>query len=316
MFCAVNSDKPKLNLQFHFLQAHTSFLSSLILLKSNHHFKNEVEPKVPKDSTSQENLDEVYGGVYVGLKGKSDLGDNGGVLGGSKDPCYLSEEPEGQDSKSDLKASRSKCSVGDGSETSSIASNMRKCTFGEYIAEETHVPARQADRSKSSQSSKGPECSVFVISSADETPSDPNFSVQYVKKQRSSHGPQDSASDLDRIDVLSVTTFHQNDLACLTKHVLEPSLDSETRSTEEFEAANRSLIANLVLITAFILIYLFLAFLSNHSYYYGVFLFSCQKGAMPVLTTVNNFAMVKNVVVLYWKMCVKKVLNSLGREFD
>ena len=305
------------------MQAHTSFLSSLILLKSKHHFKNEVEPKVPKDSTSQENLEEVYGGVYVGLKGQTALGDNGGVLGDnngvlvdSKDPCSLSEEPEGQDSKSDLISPRSKCSVGDGSETSSIASNMRKCTFGEYIAEETHVPARQADRSKSSQSSKGPECSVFVISSADETPSDPNFPVQYVKKQRSSHGPQDSASDLDRSDVLSVTTFHQNDLACLTKHVLEPSLDSESRSTEEFEAAKRSLIANLVLITAFILIYLFLAFLSNHSYYYGVILFSCQKGAMPVLTTVNNFAMVKNVVVLYWKLCVKKVLNSLGREFD
>lgn len=267
-----------------------------------------MEPEKPDDDennlndadTRYKKFVEFYGGVYVGHNGESFNADN---FEGS----VSSVGPKDRDSKSDQRSLRSERSPDAAPGRSSAASKvMRQCTFSEYIADETHFMRRPACRQNLSKSGKGPECPLYIIDLEDETASVDSIPVQVEKSLESKPRPPAQASELDRIDVLSVRTLNQNDLVCLP--CLEPSLDSETRSAREFEAARLTLITNLILIVAFLFTNLLLAILSDPSQsYYRVILFSCQKGAMPILTAVTNLAIVKNVVQFYLEMFIRKV---------
>jgi len=141
------------------------------------------------------------------------------------------------------------------------------------------------------------------------------------QRPRCKHGHASTTTDADIIEVLRdketeqskhfSTSFGATHSCTLSENSnvtkKNPVALEEAQTLKEFKAARRSLITNLILILAFVLTYLFLVVPSKtYQAYFRVILFSCQKGAMPIFTTVANFMVVKNVVGVYWKLCTQR----------
>jgi hypothetical protein len=136
----------------------------------------------------------------------------------------------------------------------------------------------------------------------------PNGQAWFSGANSNSVCPESSVSkkEFKIVKIVNTSLFSQS-ISRISSNNANVSIENDSNEKSEIVAAARSLKTNILLTSAFILIFVCLAFLSD---YYNVLICSTLKGMVPILTTIANFGKIQTVLLLYCQNA-KNQLNTI-----
>lgn len=136
----------------------------------------------------------------------------------------------------------------------------------------------------------------------------PNGQAWFSGANSNSVCPESSVSkkEVKFVKIVKTSLFSQS-ISRISSNDANVSIENDSNEKSEIVAAARSLKTNILLTSAFIIIFVCLAFLSD---YYNVLICSTLKGMVPILTTIANFGKIQTVLLLYCQNA-KNQLNTI-----